>query len=162
MWHNIGPLLAANSRLLLLGQCWRLHRSSAGSTMAAFVSCLNLQTFSRNLAQYRPYTKPIVTFTMASSSKNRRARVRPMDSTLLGSVSLLPRQTILEVRKPEFGSTSARYCAENKCWRPEFAPELAAKCILMHTGVIIPATSRYWQPIFGKIFADAGPVLSHI
>ena len=30
------------------------------------------------------------------------------------------------------------------------------------TGVIIPETAQYWQPIFGKIFADAGPVLGHI
>ena len=71
--HNIGPISAANSRLLLLDQCRRLHRASAGPTTAAFADCLNLLIFSRNLAQYRPYTKPIVTFTMASSSKSRRA-----------------------------------------------------------------------------------------
>ena len=63
--HNIGPISAANSELLLLGQCSRLHRSSAGPTMAAFIDCLNSPAFSRNLAQYRPYTKPIVTFTVA-------------------------------------------------------------------------------------------------
>ena len=122
--HNIGPISAANSRLLLLGQCHCLHRSSAGPMTAAFFDCLNLLTFSRSMAQYRPYTKPIVTFTMASNSESRRAKVRPMD----GHVSLLPRQTILEVRKPEFGTASARRCAENKCWRLEFGPELAAKC----------------------------------
>ena len=99
--HNIGPILAANSRLLLLGQCRFLHRSSAGLTTAAFADCLNLTTFSRNLVQYRLYTKPIVTFTMAPSSENRKARGRSMDDKLLGHVSLLPRQTILEVRKPE-------------------------------------------------------------
>ena len=96
--HNIGLVLAANWRLLLLGQFCRLRRSSAGPTTAAFVYCLNLSTFSRNLAQYRPYIKPIVTFTMASSYESRRARFRPMDGTLLGHVSLLPRQTILGVR----------------------------------------------------------------
>ena len=127
--HNIGPISAANTRLLLLGQCRRLHRSSTGPMMAAFFDRLNLPTFSRNLAQYRPYKKPIVTFTMASSSENRRARVRPMDGTLLGHVSLLPWQKILEVRKPEFGTESAHCCAENKCWWPEFGPELAVKCI---------------------------------
>ena len=37
-----------------------------------------------------------------------------MDGTLLGHVSLLPRQTILEVRKSEFGSALARCCAEDK------------------------------------------------
>ena len=52
-----------------------------------------------------------------------------MDGTLLGRVSLLPRQTILEVRKPEFGTALAHCCAENKCWWPEFGPELAAECI---------------------------------
>ena len=107
------PTSAANSRLLLLGQCRRMHRSSAGPTMAACVDSLNLPTLSRNLAQYRPYTKPIVTYTMASSFESRRARVRPMDSTLLGLVSLLSRKTILEVSKSEIGTALARCCAEN-------------------------------------------------
>ena len=120
-WPNIGPILAAKSWLLLLGQCHCLHRSSAGPTSAAFFDYLNSPTFSPNLAQYRPYTKPIVTFTMASSSESRRARVGIMDRTLLGHVSLLPRQTILEVRKPEFGTALTRCCAKNKCWRPELA-----------------------------------------
>ena len=127
--HNIGPISAANSQLLLLGQCSCLHRSRAGPTTAAFVDCLNLPTFSRNLVQYRPYIKPIVTFTMAYSSESRRARVRPMDGTLLCHMSLLPRQPILEVKKPEFGTAMARFCAENKCWRSGFGPELATKCI---------------------------------
>ena len=127
--HNIGPISAAKSWLLLLGQCHYLHRSSAGPTTAAFFDSLNLPTFSRNLAQYRPYTKPIVIFTMASSSESRRARVGLMDGTLLGHVLLSPWQTILEVRKSEFGTALARCCSENKCWRPEFGPELAAKCI---------------------------------
>ena len=124
-WPNLG----SNSRVLLLGKCRRLHRPSAGPTTAAFFDCLNLPTFSGNLAQYRPYAKPIVTFTIASSSENRRPRVRPMDGTLLRHMSLLSRQTILEVRKPEFGTALAGCCAENKCSRPEFGPELAAKCI---------------------------------
>ena len=116
---NIGPISAAKSRLLLMGQYHCLHRSSAGPTTAAFFDCLNLPTFSRNLAQYRPYTNPIVIFTMGSSSESRRARVGLMDGTLPGHVSLLPRETILEVKKPEFGTALARCCAENKCWRPE-------------------------------------------
>ena len=127
--HNIGPISAAKSRLFLSGQYHCLHWSSAGPTTAAFFDCLNIPIFSRNLAQYRLYTKPIVIFTMASSSQSRRARVGPMDGTLLGHVSLLPRQTIPEVREPEFGTALACCCAENKCWRPEFGPELAAKCI---------------------------------
>ena len=52
-----------------------------------------------------------------------------MDDTLLGHVSLLPGQTILEVKKPEFGTELARCCAKNKRWRQKFGPELAAKCI---------------------------------
>ena len=127
--HNIGPFSAAKSRLLLLGQCHFFHRSSARPTTAAFFDCLNLPTFLRNLAQYRPYTKPIVILTMASSSESRRARVGLMGGTLLGHVSLLPRQTNLEVRKLEFGTVLARCCAENKYWRPEFGLELAAKWI---------------------------------
>ena len=101
--QNIGPISAANNRLLLLDHCRFLYRSNTGPTTATFVDWLNLPTFSRNLAQYRPYTKPIVTFTMACSSESRKTRVRYMDGTLLGHGSLLPRQTILELRKPEFG-----------------------------------------------------------
>ena len=55
------------------------------------------------------YTKPIVTFTMASSFESKKARNWPMDGTLLGHVSLLPRQIFLEVRKPEFGTALSRY-----------------------------------------------------
>ena len=129
IWHNIGPFSAVNSRLLILGQCRRLYRPSAGPTTAAFVNSLNIPTSNGNLAQYRPYTKPIITFTMASSSESRRARVGLMDGTLLGHVSLLAQQTILEVRKPEFDTATGQCCAENQCWRPEFGPELAVKCI---------------------------------
>ena len=100
--HNIGPISAGNSRLLLFSQCRRLHRSNAGPTTVAFVDCLNLANLIRNLAQYRPYAKPIVTFTMASSSESRRARVRPTDGTLLR-----------HVWKPKFGTGLARCCAEN-------------------------------------------------
>ena len=32
----------------------------------------------------------------------------------------------------------------------------------VYTGGIIPVTAGYWQPIFGNIFADAGPVLGRI
>ena len=156
--HNIGPISAANSWLLLLGQCHRLHRSSAGPTMAAIVDCLNLPTFSWNVAQYQPYIKPIVTYTMASSSESRRARVRPMDSTLLGHVSLLPRQTILKVRKPEFGSALARCYSENKCWRPFWA-RIGRQ---VHTGVVFPATARYWQHLC-RCWASVGPyITSHL
>ena len=96
--HNIGPISAAKSRLFLLGQCHRFRWSSAGPTISTLVHFLNLTTFSRNLAQYRPYTKPIV-----STSESRKAKVRPMVGILLGHVSLLPRQTILDVRKSEIG-----------------------------------------------------------
>ena len=123
--HNTGqywPNLDNQQSAIVIGH--RLHRSSAGQTTAAFVDGLNLPIFSRNLAHCRPYTKPIITFTMASSFESRRARVRPRDP-LLGHVSLLPRQSILEVKKPEFCRTLASFCAENKRWQPE----LAAKCI---------------------------------
>ena len=161
--NNIGPISAAKSRLLLLGQCHCLHRSSTGPTTADFFDCLNIPTFSRNLAQYRPYTKPIVIFTMASSSDSRRARVGLMDGTLLGHVSLLPRQTIPEVRKPEFGTTLAHCCAENKYWRPEFGPELAAKCIpelsfQQRHNIGSRSSANFW-----RCWASVGPYLtSHL
>ena len=161
--HNIGPISVAKSRLLLLGQCHYLHRSSAGPTTAAFFDCLNLPTFSRNLAQYRPYTKPIVIFTMASSSESRRARVGLMDGTLLGHVSLLARQTIPEFRKPEFGTALAHCCAENKCWRPEFGPELAAKCIPELSFQQRHDIGSWSSANFWRCWASVGPYLtSHL
>ena len=112
---------------------------------------------------YRPYTKPIVIFTMASSSESRRARVGLMDGTLLGHVSLLPRQTILEVKKPEFGTALARCCAENKCWRPELGPALAAKCIpelsfQQRHDIGSQSSANFW-----RCWASVGPYLiSHL
>ena len=161
--HNIGPISAAKSRPLLLGQCHCLHRSSAGPTTAAFFDCLNLPTLSRNLAQYRPYIKAVVIFTMASSSESRRARVGLMDGTLLGHVSLLPRQTILEVRKPEFSTALARCCAENKCRRPEFGPALAAKCIPELSFQQRHDIGNRSSANFGRCWASVGPYLiSHL
>ena len=88
------PNSAASSRLLLLGQCRRLYRSSSGSKTAIFIDCLNLPTLSRNLAQYGPYTKPIVTFTMASSSECRRARVTFTTSNHFGCEKTRVRHSI--------------------------------------------------------------------
>ena len=68
--YNIGPISAASNRLLLLGQCRRLHRSSAGPTTVAFVDCLNLTTFSRNLAQYCPVAVPKGIFGGQSMGQN--------------------------------------------------------------------------------------------
>ena len=161
--HNIGPILAAKSRLLLLDQCHCLHRSSAGPTSAAFFDYLNSPTFSRNLAQYRLYTKPIVIFTMTSSSESRRTRVGLMDGTLLGHVSLLPRQTILEVRKPEFGTALARCCAKNKCWRPEFGPELATKWLTELSFQQRHDIGSWSSANFFRYWASVGPYLtSHL
>ena len=149
--NNIGSISAANSRLLLLSQCRRLHWSSAGPTTAAFVDCLSLPTFNRNLAQYRPYTKPIVTFTMATSFESRPHIIGPCVTITTANHS---------------GSD------KNRVWH-SIGPLLCRKQVLaarvwarighqVHTGVIIPATARYWQPIFDNIFADAGPVLGRI
>ena len=116
-----------------------------------------------DLAQYRPYTKPIVSFTMASSSESRRARVGFMDGTLLGHISLLPRQTILEVRKLELGTALARCFAENKCWRPAFGPALAAKYIpelsfQQRHDIGSRSSANFW-----RCWASVGPYLiSHL
>ena len=112
------PNLVSQQSAIVIGPVLRF------TTVKFWANCSNLPYFSQNLAQYRPYTKPIVTFTMASSIKSIRPRVRPMNYTLLGHVSLLLRQTILEVRKLEFGTASAHFYAENKCWRPESGQEL--------------------------------------
>ena len=124
--NNIGPISAAKSRLLLLGQCHCLHRSSTGPTTADFFDCLNIPTFSRNLAQYRPYTKPIVIFTMASSSDSRRARVGHNIGPLLCRKQVLAARVWARIGRQ------------------------------VHTGVIIPATAQYWQPIFSKFLAMLG------
>ena len=89
--------------------------------------------------------------------RNRRSRVQPMDGRLLGHVSLLPRQTILEVRKPEFGTALARCCAENKCWQPEFRPELATKCVpelsFQQRHDIANRSSAIFLPMLGQCWA---------
>ena len=95
-WPNLGSQQSAIFIEPVSPFAW----SSAGPMTAAFADCLNLPTFSRNLAQNRPYTKRTVAFTAASSSESRRARVRPIEGTLLGLVSLLARKTIQKVKKP--------------------------------------------------------------
>ena len=89
--------------------------------------------------------------------RNRRSRVQPMDDTLLGHMSILPRQIILEVRKPEFGTTSARCCAENKCWKPDFRPGLATKCIpkssFQQRSNIGNRPSATFSPMLGQCWA---------
>ena len=82
---------------------------------------------------------------------------------VIGPVSLLPRQTILEVRKSEFGTALARCCAENKCWRPEFGPALAAKCIpelsfQQRHDIGSRSSANFW-----RCWASVGPYLiSHL
>ena len=125
----------------------------------AFVYCLNLPTFSRNLAQYQPYTKPLVTFTMASSSQSRRARVRPMNGTLLGHVSLLPRQSILAVRKSEFGThhpvTVPKTSVRGQNWLPS-----TYRSYHSSNGTILATDLRQH---FCRCWASVGPYLtSHL
>ena len=152
--HNIGPISAAKSRQLLLGQCHCLHRSSAGPTMAAFFNCLNLPIFSQNLAQYRPYTKPIVIFTMASSSESRRARVGLMDGTLLGHVSLYHGKPSWkwENQSPaqHWPVAVLKTSADGQHW-----PPTAYRSYHSSNGTILAADLR-------QIFGDAGPVLGRI
>ena len=86
-----------------------------------------------------------------------------MDGTLLGHVSLLLRQTIPEVRKTELGTALAHCYAENKYWRPEFGPELAAKCIpelsfQQRHDIGSRSTANFW-----RCWASVGPYLtSHL
>ena len=101
---------------------------------AAFVDCLNLSTFSQNLAQYRPYTKPIVTFTMQSSSESKRARVRYSNGPMLCRKQVLADRVWARIGRQ------------------------------VHTKVIIPATARYWQnrssEHFCRCWASVGPYLT--
>ena len=100
----------------------------------------SVKGFSRNLAHYRPHTKPILTFTMASSSESRKVRVRTMDQHI-----------------------SETFLGPLLCRKQVFVARIWAKIgCQVHTGVIIPEMARYWQPIFGKKFADARPVLDRI
>ena len=84
-WPNLGnqqlAIVIGPVSLFASVKCW--------TDDGGLCRLIKFTAFSRNLAQYRPYTKPIVTFTMASSSESRRAGVQFMDGTLLGYVSLL-------------------------------------------------------------------------
>ena len=83
--------------------------------------------------------------------------------------------------QPKFGPVSALY--QDDCYfscgiqfrnyksqSPAHGRHITGPCVTfitekhnqLHTEVIIPETARYWQPIFGNIFADAGPVLGRI
>ena len=160
-WPNLGSQQSA----IVIGPVSSFASVKCWVDDGSLCRMLNLPTFSWNLAQYWPYTKPIVTFTMASSYESRRTRVRPMNATLLGYVSLLPRQSILEVRKPEFFAKTFFSHSNGRmlCRKQVLAARVWTRiCRKVHTGLIIPATARYWQPIFSNIFADAGPVLGRI
>ena len=60
--------------------------------------------------------------------------------------------------QPKLGPVSALYqarcCAENKCWRPEFGPELATKCIpellFQQRHVIGNRSSPTFLPVLGQ------------
>ena len=127
IWHDIGPIWAANSRLLLFDQCRRLHRSSAGPTTAAFVDFLNLPT----------ETWP--------------------------SIGLIPSWLFLLLCHP-VPKVEVRHSIGPLLYRKQVLTARVWSTIdcQVHTGVIILATGRYWQPIFGNSFADAGPVLGRI
>ena len=89
-----------------------------------------------------PYTKPIVIFTMASSSESRRARVGLINGTLLAYVK----------------RTRVRHSiGPLLCRKQVLAARVWARTgRQVNTGGIIPATARYWQPIFGKFFSMLG------
>ena len=82
--HNLGAISAAKSRLLLLGQCHCLHRSSAEPTMAAFFDYLNLP-----------------------NSGETWPSIGPIPSRL----SFLLWHQVLKVEVPESGSWTAHYWA---------------------------------------------------
>ena len=147
-WPNLGSEKSATvigpESLFASVKCW--------ADDDGFFDSLNLLTFSRNLAQYRPYTKPIVISTMASSSESRRARVG------LGRYITGPCVTF----------TTAKHSGSEKTrvWH-SIGPLLCRKQVLavrvwaridrqVYTGVIIPAMTQYWQPNFGKFLAMLG------
>ena len=77
----------------------------------------------------RHITGPCVTFTTANHSGSEKTRVRHSIGPFLCRKQVLAAKVWARIGRQ------------------------------LHTGVIIPAVGRYWQPIFGNIFADSGPVL---
>ena len=156
--HNIGPISGAKSRPLLLGQCHCLHRSSAGPMTATFVECLNLPPFSRNLAQCRPDTKPLVTFSMASSSESRRARVSSWTAHYLAMCHVYDGKPFWKWKNQSSAQhwpaavlkTSAGGQSLGQHW-----PLSAYRSYHSSNGTILAADLR-------QIFGDAGPVLGRI
>ena len=133
-WPNLGSQQSA----IVIGPV------SPFASVKCWVDCLNLPTFSWNVAQYRPYTKPIITFSMASSSKSRRARVRPITG---------PYVTFTTANHSGSEETRVRYSIGPLLCRKQVWARIDRQ---VHTGVIIPETVRYWQPIFGKFLAMLG------
>ena len=92
----------------------------------SFFRLFKLTDLLPKMAQYWPYTKPIVTFTMTIHSGSEKTWVWHSIGPFLCQKQVL----------------AARV------W-----PRIGRQ---VHTGVIIPATGWYWQPIFGKCLAMLG------
>ena len=112
--HNNGTISAAKSRLLLLGQCRRLHRSSARPTRVAFVVCSNLPNFSRNLAS-----------------------IGPIPSRL----SFLLWHPILKVEEPESGSWTTHYWAMYHFYQGKQFWKWKNQSLAQNWPVAVPKTS---------------------
>ena len=129
-----------------------------GPTTAAFFDCLNLPTFSWNLAQYWPCIKPIVIFTMAFSSESRTANVRPMSAHYWAMCHFYhgkpfwkwENQSSAQHWPVAVPKTSAGGQSLGQHWSPS-----AYRIYHSSNGTILAADLR-------QIFGDAGPVLGRI
>ena len=76
---NTGPVLAAKSRPMLLGQYQRSNRPNVVSVLAPYIGISNLPSFRRSLSPKWHSTGPRVGIIPANHVGSRKARVQPLD-----------------------------------------------------------------------------------
>ena len=153
-WPNLGSqesaIIIRPVSLFASVKCW----AEDGSLFRLF----KFTDLQPKLGQYRPYTKPIVIFTMTSSSESRRARV-----------GLFTGPCVTFTTANHSGSEKTRVQHSigpllcRKCWRPEFGSELSTKCIpelsfQQRHDIGSRSSANFW-----RCWASVGPYLtSHL
>ena len=111
---NTGPILAAISWPMLLDQYLRSNRPSVATVLARYIGNQNFPCLRRSLAQQWHFTGLKVGITLANCVVCQKASVWPSNGTLLVTKSALLRQTVLYVKKTEFGSLTAHHRSESR------------------------------------------------
>ena len=120
---STGPILAAISWPMLLDQYQRSNRPSDVPVLVRYIGNQNFPCLRRSLAQQWHFTGLKVGINPANCVVCQKATVRSSNGTLLVTKSALLRQTVLYVKKTEFGPLTAHHRSESRhysgkpCWK---------------------------------------------